>query len=162
MSLSAITRTIPWALPLALECFWESCWPGAAAKNDMETAPESDSNLADATKRVGWRVLAMVHNRAELLMVEIQEERERARLVIFAAVGMSVFGLLAGITITAAVACAAPEHLLLTLSLFAAFYTGAAVFCYWMLARWRRGWEALPDTREQLQKDRECLEKNLT
>jgi uncharacterized membrane protein YqjE len=128
----------------------------------METAPETNSNLADATKRVGWRLLAMAHNRAELLMVEIQEERERAQLVIFAAAGIGVFGLLAGITITAAVACAAPDHVLLTLSLLAAFYTGAAAFCYWILARLRREWETMPQTREQLRKDRECLEKKLT
>jgi len=38
-------------------------------------------------------------------------------------------------------------------------YTSAAVFFYARLARLQRDWQTLPETLEQLKKDRECLEK---
>jgi len=127
----------------------------------MERPPETDVNLAGTTKRIAWRVLAICHNRAELLMVEIQEERERARLIIFLAGVIGVLGLLAGITVTAAIACAAGAHILLALIIMAVVYIVLAVVLSLKLS-WRlRNWETLSGSREQLQKDRECLEKAL-
>lgn len=125
----------------------------------MERPPEIDSSLAGATQRIAWRVLAICHNRAELLMVEIQEERERARLVIFLAGAVGILGLLAGITITAAIACAAGAHILLALIIMSVVYLGVVVALSLKLSQMLRHWETLPDSREQLQKDRECLEK---
>ena len=129
----------------------------------METPPDLDSNLADSTKRVIWRLLAVGHNRAELLMVEIQEERERVRVIIFMAAAMAILGLLAGITITALiVAASGPNHFLAALGILAVLYTGGAVFLYLRIAKVRKDWEPLSATRDQLQKDRECFEKTLS
>jgi uncharacterized membrane protein YqjE len=127
----------------------------------METPPETDLNLAGASKRVAWRLLAICHNRAELLMVEIQEERERARVIVFLASAMAVLGLLAGITITALIVCAAGNYRLSALAVLAIIYIGGAVFFYIKLARIHENWESLSGTREQLEKDRECFEKAL-
>ena len=127
----------------------------------METPPETEPDLAGTTKRVAWRLLAICHNRAELLMIEMQEERERARGMIILASAIAVLGLLAGITITALIVCLAGPHMLLALIILAIIYTGGAVFLYLKLSQMQRDWEPLSDTREQLQKDRECFEKTL-
>jgi uncharacterized membrane protein YqjE len=128
----------------------------------METPPDLDSNLADSTKRVIWRLLAVGHNRAELLMVEIQEERERVRVIIFMAAAMAILGLLAGITITALIVAAAGTHFLAALEILSVLYTSGAVILYLRIARLRKDWEPLSATRDQLQKDRECFEKTLS
>jgi uncharacterized membrane protein YqjE len=127
----------------------------------METPPETDSNLAETTKRLAWRLLAILHNRLELLMVEIQEERDRARVMIVMAAAMVILGLLAGITITALIAAAAAPHIVAALAILAVLYTGGAGFLFWRMLKLRQNWEALSATRDQLDKDRECLEKTL-
>lgn len=127
----------------------------------MEIPPETEFNLAGTTKRVAWRLLAICHNRADLLMVEIQEERERARTIIFLAAGVAVLGLLAGITITALIACAAGSHVVLALIILAVIYICGAAFFYFKLSNIQKDWEPLSGTREQLEKDRECFEKTL-
>lgn len=106
--------------------------------------------------------MAIGHNRLELLMVEIQEERERARIIISLAAAMIVLGLLAGITITAVVACAAGTHYLIALIILAVLYSGGALLLYFKLTKIKQEWELLSGTREQLEKDRACLEKTLT
>lgn len=126
----------------------------------METT--SDSNLADATKRIACRLMAIGHNRAELLMVEIQEERERVRVMIFMAAAMAILGLLAGMTITALIAVAAGSHYLAALGILAVIYSGGAILLFLRLRRLGKDWEAFPATRDQLEKDRKCLEKTLT
>jgi uncharacterized membrane protein YqjE len=127
----------------------------------METPPETDPDLAGATKRVAWRLLAICHNRAELLMIEMQEERERARGIIILASAVAALGLLAGGTITALIVCAAGIHMLAALIILAVLYTGGAVFFYLKLTQLQKDWEPLSGTREQLEKDRECFEKTL-
>ena len=59
--------------------------------------------LAATSKRFARRLLTIGENRLELLMVEVQEERERLLHAILLALGVAAFGLLAGITLTAAI-----------------------------------------------------------
>jgi uncharacterized membrane protein YqjE len=125
----------------------------------METP--SDHSLTDTTKRVTWRLLAMFHNRLELLMVEIQEERQRAFLVVLMASAVAFLGLLAGLTITAVIACACKNHLLTALIVLAVVYIAATVYFLLKLTQMQRNWDTLSSTRDQLQKDRECLEEHL-
>ncbi len=129
----------------------------------MEMSPEteSDLNLTDTAKRVARRLMVVWQNRVELLLLEIQEERERAHLMIIFAVAAAVLGLLAGMTITAIIALAAAPHVLAALIIMAVVYAGGAVFLYFKLTQMQRDWEALSATRDQLKKDRECLEKEL-
>jgi uncharacterized membrane protein YqjE len=128
----------------------------------METPPENGSSLADTSKRLLWRLVAICHNRSELFMVEIQEERERARVMIFFAAAAAVLGLLAGMTLTAIVAIAAGRHYFIALVILAVLYVSGAVGLYLKLGQLRRDWESFPGTRDQLQKDRECFENHLT
>jgi uncharacterized membrane protein YqjE len=127
----------------------------------METPSNHNSGLIDASKRVTWRLLSMFHNRVELLMVEIQEERQRALRAVLMAIAAVFLSLLAGMTVTAVIACAAGTHLLTALIIMAIVYIAGAIFFLLKLARMQRNWDALSDTRDQLQKDRECLKEHL-
>ena len=108
------------------------------------------------------QLLVIAENRLELLMVEVQEERERALRAILLALGVAVFGFLAGAALTVALVvmlwALSPIAVLLTL---AVLYGAAAVFLYRQFAVLQRSWETLPATLDQLRKDRVCLENYL-
>jgi len=127
----------------------------------MDTPPETDGHLTGAVKRVLWRLIAIGHNRVELLMVEMQEERARAQAIIFLSAGVAVFGMLATLTVTAVIACACASHLLLTLGILAAFYCIGALFFYVKLSRMLQHWDTFTRSREQFDRDRECLGKRV-
>ena len=128
----------------------------------METPPDTVPHLADASRRLAQRVLVICENRVGLLMVEVQEERERFFHAILLALGAAAFGLLAGVGLTAIIAVAfwrqSPVAALLILT---ALYAVVTTVLYVRLIRLQRDWQTLPTTLDQLRKDRECLEKNL-
>ena len=128
----------------------------------MEPAPSNVGQLVETSKRFARRLLTIGENRFELLMVELQEERERLLRAILLALGVAAFGLLAGITLTAVIVVLlwqySPGAVLLTLT---GLYGVAAVFLYRQLTVLLRNWQNLPATLEQLKKDRACLGENL-
>jgi uncharacterized membrane protein YqjE len=127
----------------------------------METLPETDATLTHAAKRLVWRAMAFGHNRAELIMLELEEEREHAqRMIVLAAIG-GALGMLGVILLTALIVVAAAPHYLAALAIMAVVYLGGAMGFLLKVGKINRNWESLPDTRDQLQKDRECLEKRL-
>ncbi|HEY3931738.1 MAG TPA: phage holin family protein [Verrucomicrobiae bacterium] len=128
----------------------------------METQTETEPHLADASKRLAQRAVVICENRLELLMVEVQEERERILSAMWLGLGAAVFGLLAGIALTAVIVIAlSQQSLIVALLILTALYAIAAVFLYARLTRLQRDWQMLPTTLDQLRKDRECLEKHL-
>jgi hypothetical protein len=75
------------------------------------------------------------------------------------AFGVAAFGLLAGLTLTAAVVVwlwAWPVTVLLILT---CFYGGAGIFLYRRLTGLLLDWQTLSASLDQLRKDRACLEK---
>jgi uncharacterized membrane protein YqjE len=129
----------------------------------MESSASSVGRLGETLKRFARRLLIIGENRLELLMVEVQEERERLLRAILLALGVAAFGLLAAIALTATIAVLlwqySPFAVLLTLT---SLYGTTAVCLYRRLTRLLRDWQNLPATLDQLRKDRACLEKNLT
>jgi uncharacterized membrane protein YqjE len=126
----------------------------------METTSNNGIHLSDAAKRISQRAFVIVENRLQLLMVEAQEERERVLLAILLGLCAAVFGLLAGMALTAVIAVAFWEYShVATLLVLAVLYAIAAVVFYGRLVRLQRDWQTLPGTLDQLKKDRECLEK---
>ena len=129
----------------------------------MQPAPTHAGQLVETSKRFARRLLTIGENRFELLMVEVQEERERLLHAILLALGVAAFGLLAGAALTGAIVI-----LLWDVSRVAALlaltglYGGTAVCLYRRLSLLLRDWQNLPATLDQLRKDRACLEKNLT
>jgi uncharacterized membrane protein YqjE len=129
----------------------------------MDPSPTHAGQLLERSKRFARRLLTIGENRIELLMVEVQEERERLLRAILLALGVAAFGLLAGVAFTGAIVVwlwdFTPLGVLLALT---SLYGMAAVCLYRRLRLLLDDWQNLPATREQLRKDRACLEKNLT
>ena len=120
------------------------------------------SQLAAGSKALARRLLAIGENRIELLMVEMLEGRERGLRAILLACGVAAFGLLAGITLTAAIVIwlrASPVVVLLILTVL---FGAAGVCLYRRLARMLRDWQTLSASLDQLRKDSACLKKILT
>ena len=128
----------------------------------MEESTVSFKQLAATSKHFAQRLLTIGENRLELLTVEVQEERERLLHAILLALGVATFGLLAGITLTAAIVVLlwaySPVAVLLTVT---GLYGAAGVWLYRRLTRLLRDWHTLSATLDQLRKDRACLEKTL-
>jgi len=128
----------------------------------MEPATISLGEFAASARRFVRRLLTIGENRIELMMVEVQEQRERLLHAILLALGIAAFGLLAGGTLTGAVVVLLWD--VSPLAVFAALtilYAAAAFFLYRRLTATLRDWKNLPATLDQLRKDRECLEKSL-
>jgi uncharacterized membrane protein YqjE len=128
----------------------------------MEESTTASRPLARASKLFARRLLTIGENRLELLTVELQEERERLLQALLLAFGAVACALLAAITFTAAVVVLlwAYSHVAALLTL-TGLYGVAAAFLYWRLTGLLRDWQTLPDSLDQLRKDRACLEKIL-
>ena len=130
---------------------------------ESSSSTEEVPPLADASKRLAQRIFVICENRLQLLMIEAQEERERILSAICMAMITLTFSLLAGITVTIIVAVAFWDHYpIIALLVLAAVYVAVAALFYTKLMQLQRDWQTLPATIEQLKKDRECLEKQLT
>jgi uncharacterized membrane protein YqjE len=129
----------------------------------MEAATVNFQQLAATSKRFARRMMTVGENRLELLMVEVQEERERLLHAILLALGIATFGLLTGMALTAAIVVLlwGYSHVAVLLTV-AGLYAASAVFLYRRLTFLLRDWQTLSATLDQLRKDRACLEKNLS
>ena len=128
----------------------------------METTTIHSSPLAAPSKDFARRLLTIGENRLELLMVEVQEERERLLHAILLALAVALFAFLAGIALTIALVVLlwslSPIGVLLILT---ALYAAASILLYRRFDALQRDWKTLPATFDQLRKDRACLEKLL-
>lgn len=128
----------------------------------MDPAPINATPLAETAKRFARRLLTIGANRLELLMVEVQEERERLLHATLLALGVAAFGLLAGAALTGAIVIllweVSPVAVLLGLT---GLYGVTAAVLYRRLTLLQRDWKSLAATLDQLGKDRACLENTL-
>ena len=126
----------------------------------MEESTVSLGQLGTTSKTFARRLLTIGENRLELLTVEVQEERERLLHAFLLALGVAAFGLLAGLTLTAAIAVLlwswSPLAVLLILT---GLYGTTGIFLYRRLTGVMRNWQTLSASLDQLRKDRACLEK---
>ncbi|MGA2747313.1 MAG: phage holin family protein [Verrucomicrobiota bacterium] len=128
----------------------------------MQPATIGVGQLAETSKRFARQLFTIGKNRLQLLMVELQEGREILLHSILLAVAVAVFGLLAGITLTAALVVLFWDcsHVAVLLTLTGLY--GAAGFYAWRrLSALLRNRQPLSGTIDQLEKDRACLEKIL-
>ena len=129
----------------------------------MDESTVSFGQLAATSKTFARRLLTIGENRLELLTVEVQEERERLLHAFLLALGVAAFGLLAGLTFTAAVAVLlwawSPWAVLLILT---GLYASAGICLYRRLTGVMRNWQTLSASLDQLRKDRACLERIFT
>ncbi|MBI3867833.1 MAG: phage holin family protein [Verrucomicrobia bacterium] len=126
----------------------------------MENSFSNISQILATSKRIAHRLLAVGENRVELLLVEVQEERERLLRAILLALGLAAFGLLCGIALTLALVVLLWDRSpILALFTVALIYAVVAGGLYVKLKALQKDWHTLPATLEQLRKDRECLER---
>jgi uncharacterized membrane protein YqjE len=129
----------------------------------MEPASIHAGKLVETSKRFARRLLTIGENRFQLLMVEVQEERERFLRAILLALGVAAFGLLAGVALTGAIVVLLWElSRVAALLVLTGLYGATAVWLYRRLSLLLHDWQNLPATFDQLRKDRACLEKHLT
>jgi uncharacterized membrane protein YqjE len=128
----------------------------------MEESTVSFMQLAGSGKHFARRLLTIGENRLEILAVEVQEERERLLHAFLLALGVGTLGLLSGMALTAFVVVLlwawSPAAVLLVLTLV--YLTTAVCICNRLTAL-LRDWQTLPDSLNQLRKDRACVEKIL-
>jgi uncharacterized membrane protein YqjE len=128
----------------------------------MEESTVGISQLPAAWRDLVSRLLAIGENRLELLSVEVQEGRERLLRAFLLALGAAVLGLLAAMTLTAAIVIrlwtCSPVAVLLSLTVL---YGGSGAFLYRRLTGLLHNWHTLPASLDQFRKDRACLEKIL-
>jgi uncharacterized membrane protein YqjE len=125
----------------------------------MEENEQASAGLLDTPRRLGGAFLTVLHNRLELLVVELQEERIRifeAVLLLAVIVALGFF--------TLALLAAALIYLTWNefgvIGLFALSGAGlvAALLVFWRLWLRLKDWEFLPGTLNELKKDLECLD----
>lgn len=128
----------------------------------MEESTASFQQLAARSKHFARRLLTIGENRLELLTVEMQEGREHLLHAFLLALGVAALGLLASLTLTAAIVVLLWSWSpVLVLLLLTALYGAAGVCLYCRLTGRLREWQTLSATLDQIRKDRECLEKIL-
>lgn len=129
----------------------------------MEASTVTFKHLTATSKQFARRLLTIGENRLELLTVEMQEERERLVQACLLALGVATFGLLASLTLTAAIAvCLWSWSPLAVLLILTGLYGTAGTVLYLRLAALLRNWHTLSATLDQLRKDRAGLEKILS
>ncbi len=128
----------------------------------METATDNAEAITLSSRRFARRLLTIGGNRLELLLVEMQEERERCLHAFLLGLGVAALGLLATLTLTAALVVGgwaySPVAVLLILTVL---YGGTGVWLGRRLTARLREWQSLSATLDQLRKDRACLEATL-
>lgn len=129
----------------------------------MNSSNGNPPTFASASKRLAQRLLATGENRVELLMVEVQQERQHLLRTLLLGFGAAALGLLAAMAATVAIVvllwATAPVATLLTL---AVLYAGAAGIFYRRLLLLQKNWNAFTGTLDQLRKDRDFLERSLS
>jgi uncharacterized membrane protein YqjE len=128
----------------------------------MESPTGSFPTLGKTSKQFARRLATIGENRLELFLLEVQEEHQRFVHAFLLALGAAAFGLLAGLTLSAAIvvwlwACS-PVAVLFTLT---GLYAAAGVYLYRRFSGLRQNWQSFSASLDQLRKDRACLEKML-
>lgn len=130
---------------------------------DADNQSGHTGSVLDSVKRLVRTLAATVHNRVELLVVEIQEEGARfigALLLAGVVMLFSGLALIMGM-FTVLLAVGEEQRVLAAALMTGALLAGAVGAALWLAVR-LKNWSAFPGTREELRKDRECLQSNTT
>jgi uncharacterized membrane protein YqjE len=125
--------------------------------------PDSPDNpppgVTASAKRFVRTLVATVHNRIELLVVELQEEGIRFVSVLLLAGAIGIFSLLTLVMLTFTVLFAVgEEHRLAAALIITGVYLLGAAGAAWALVVRLKNWSAFSATRAELRKDRTWLQ----
>jgi uncharacterized membrane protein YqjE len=125
----------------------------------MDHERSTQSAPGPTAKRLARGLLSIARTRFQLIRVELQEERERWILTLVLVLACAACAFLACIALTIGwMAVLWPHSPLLAITVPTGTYAVAAVCLYRRIRALLQDWQTLPDTLEQLRKDRECLE----
>lgn len=126
----------------------------------MDTPGESRAGIFASLRRLLKTILAIVENRLELLLVELQEERWRffgALLLAGAVLILAAMTLLVG-TLTLVAVCVEARRLDLLVVLMLVCLA-ATIVAFWRLHIRLKKWVPFSATLTELKKDKACLEE---
>lgn len=128
----------------------------------MESLHPTLGEVVGASKRMAQRAVDIGSNRLELLIVELQEERDRLLLIIIMALGAAALALLAGFAFTLTIMLLLWERSPgVAMAILTVTYAAGAGFLVWKVVQLQRSWDMFGSSLEQFRKDRECLTQNL-
>lgn len=122
-----------------------------------DEVPEPSPSTAATLGRLGRAVLATLSNRAELLLVELQEERQRVVHVALLVGCLVVTSALTLVLLNLTIVVIFWEHRVATLVILFLLHLAASLAGFFQLRRFVHEWQAFPATLGELKKDRECL-----
>jgi uncharacterized membrane protein YqjE len=126
----------------------------------MEEPGESKPGVFESLGRLLKTVIVIAHNRLELLLVEVQEERWRffnALLLAGVVLILALMTLMAA-TITIVVVCVKADRLDLVVALVLV-YLAATIFSLWRLHSRLKNWVPFSATLAEIKKDKACLDE---
>lgn len=128
--------------------------------DENENAP---AGLFETPRRLSANFLSILHNRMELLVVELQQERIRILeavlfVAVIAALGFFALALLSTALIVFIWAKFGVDALLICLFSLSALGIAVALLVLWRLWVRLKDWAFLPGTLAELKKDLECLD----
>ena len=126
----------------------------------MEEPGESTRGVFESLGRLLKTVIVIAHNRLELLLVEVQEERWRffnALLLAGVVLILALMTLMAA-TITIVVVCVKADRLDLVVALVLV-YLAATIFSLWRLHTRLKNWVPFSATLAEIKKDKACLDE---
>ncbi|MGD0258332.1 MAG: phage holin family protein [Verrucomicrobiota bacterium] len=125
----------------------------------MEEPGESTPGVFASLGRLLKTAVAIAHNRFELFLVELREERWRffnALLLAGVVLILALMTLMAA-TIALVVVCVKAGRLDLVVALVL-LYLAATILCFWRLRVRLKNWAAFSATLTELKKDKACLD----
>ncbi len=126
----------------------------------MDGAGQSGQGIFASLRRLLRTIFAIAHNRLELLLVELQEERWRlfSTLLLAGIVLILLLMTLLVPTVTIMVLCVKADRLDL-LGLLMLLYLAATIFAFWRLRARLKNWVPFSATLAELKKDKACLDE---
>jgi uncharacterized membrane protein YqjE len=126
----------------------------------MEEPGDSTPGVFESLGRLLKTVIVIAHNRLELLLVEVQEERWHFFNVLLLAGVVLILALmtLMAATITIVVVCVKADRLDLVVALVLV-YLAATIFSLWRLHTRLKNWVPFSATLAEIKKDKACLDE---
>ena len=126
----------------------------------MDEAGESGQGVFASLRRLLKTILAIAHNRLELLLVELREARWRFLGALLLAGVVLILALMTLLvpTIAVVVLCLKADRLDLIVALTLAYLVATAL-SFWRLRARLKNWEPFSATVAELKKDKACLDE---
>lgn len=117
--------------------------------------------IVASLKKLGASCLEALYTRADLISIELQEEKRRLLTALVLAISGTFLSIITLVLITLTIIASVPEDWTVPVAiLFCLLYLGASVLCFLKLKEMlQEGPPPFHETINQLKKDQECLKR---